>query len=288
MKKRFLTVFDCILLIISPVFSLLSSCQTDNPVIETRGVLDGRISSGGYPVAVLMESIGTDKDEVFFKDKLIMWAKVTIDDGENEVIMTGGPDSNLAPPYRYYTFDMKGEPGKTYTITAEYKDIYVKAAAVMQEPTPIKTIEINKIDGKDSLCSLVLSFISPENGPAFYYVTLRNNINDRQMPAFISAVQTSETGGTEYRLPLMRPKIKIDSLSYEPDFPIGSEWEISLNRINKEEYEFWKSYDESIMTSSSPFFNKGSSLRGNVEGGYGIWSVCGSDTRLVTIQPHSN
>ncbi len=261
----------------------LVACSPSEYPSVVYGVLDGRIGTDGFPLVVLTKSLSPDETDTPLNDKLIRWAKVTVSDGENEVVLTGGPSSAMFPPYRYYTYRMEGEPGKRYTVHAVGEGVDLKASAVMPRPTDIEAVVPSVLQDDKDKYSLVLKFKSPQDGPAYYYVTMRNDIEARTLPAFLGTIETGPDGGKEYSLSLMRPKIRIDSVDYEPYFLSGEVWEITLNRVDKEEYRYWRSYNDYLLTGSTPLVGSSENLKGNVEGGYGIWSVCGSSTTYITI-----
>lgn len=258
-------------------------CRPTEEPAPSLGVLDGRIGTGSFPVVVLTRSISTDDLGGSIYDKLIRWAKITISDGEKEVVLTGGPNSSMFPPYRYYTYDMVGDPGKTYTVHAEYEDIDIYASAKMPVPTPIESIDLVAVGNTGDKYSMTVNFLSPEDGPGYYYVTLRSDMRERSLPAFMGTVETRKEGGERYSIPVKKPKIRIDSVDYEPYFLSGEEWEVTLNRIDEDEFRFWNTYNSSLITGSSPFVGGDENLKGNVVGGYGIWSVCGSTEKIVRV-----
>ncbi len=118
------------------LFPLIAGCAVEeSPEVPVVPVIEGWIDSDGYPVVMFTASIIPDEAGVPLADKMLRWAKVTISDGENTVVMTGGPSDKYFPPFRYYTFDIKGKPGATYRIVADYKDLHAEAICTMPQPT---------------------------------------------------------------------------------------------------------------------------------------------------------
>ena len=74
-------------------------------------VVEGWIDEGGFPVVILSETVPISDiyaDVNTLNDRVIKWAKVSIDDGENEVILTGKNSPSYFPPYIYTTSRMRG------------------------------------------------------------------------------------------------------------------------------------------------------------------------------------
>lgn len=252
------------------------SAPLDLPVIE------GWIDSEGYPVVLFSKTL-MPTGSGNLADNIIKWGKVTISDGENTVVLTGGPSDDYFPPYRYYTQAMQGEAGKTYTITAEYKGYRASASSTLLPATPIEDISVNTVEGIDTVRALSLSFTSPEDCPAYYYVTIRDRSrHGRAYPASLGAIEAREPH-VRINLPLLMPKVGIDTLTYRPNFPIGRRYMVELCRIGRAEYDFWHTYEDLTMFGNTSLINSSVELTGNIIGGFGIWCARGVCRRVVTL-----
>lgn len=264
--------------------SLCVACveyETPQPVMP---VIEGWIDTDGYPVVQFTASIVPGKDEVNLKDKMIQWGKVTISNGDTTVIMTGGPSSKLFPPFRYYTYAFTGEPGRTYEIVAEYELLKARAVCTMPYPTQIKSIEFEPIEDNDTLRSATMTFIAPEDCPAYYGVTIQKvERGERPYPTMLGTI-AAFTPGEEIRLPILNPKNTLSGLDLDfvPQLLIGQEVVVSLCRLTPEVYNFWKEYDNVTLFGGSQFIGV-QSLKGNIEGGYGIWSARGTTSKYVKV-----
>lgn len=262
----------------------LTNCIDDSePASPVMPVIEGWIDSDGYPVVIFTSSIQPDENGTSLADKIIRWGKITISDGEQDVILTGGPSKEFFPPYRYFTFDMKGVPGRTYSITAEYENLYATASCTMPYPTEITSIEFTPIEDSDTLRAATLHFTSPTDCPAYYCLNIRDlTLRRRLLPSMMSTAETLSPG-EDISLPLYYPKNSIDTADYIPHFRVGSEIEVELCRVSKEVYDFWKDFDNMVMFGGSQFISGSTSLRGNINGGYGIWSARGSSRRFIQV-----
>lgn len=107
-------------------------------------VVEGWIESGKEPVVMLhyaynVKEEDEDKNatiENSFQRQLITLAKVTVSDGEQEVILTSEVNMKYMLPYIYTTTHMVGEPGKTYTITASRDGITETATTTIPPVSP--------------------------------------------------------------------------------------------------------------------------------------------------------
>ena len=112
------------LIVCLALVALVSGCNEEKTTLaEKRLVVEGWIDSGEFPVVKLTRTMPLGVDHKVDIDKLSdymeRWAKVTISDGERSEVMVGRYDKNYFPPFVYTSYEMRGEVGKTYTITVE-------------------------------------------------------------------------------------------------------------------------------------------------------------------------
>lgn len=263
----------------------LTACSDSEPAAPVLPVIEGWIDSDGYPVVQFTATFVPGHDEESLADKVLQFGKVTISDGETSVTMTGGPASDYFPPYRYYTYSMTGEPGRTYEIVAEHGKLRARAVCTMPWPTPIDEVLFEPIEGNDSLRAASLSFTAPEDCPAYYGVTVRKaERGQRPYPAMMGTAMATRPG-EKVTVPVFNPKNKLleSGTDFVPQLKIGQEIVVSLCRLTPEVYEFWKGYDEVTLFGGSQFVST-SSLKGNIEGGYGVWSAQGTSSVYVVVE----
>ncbi|MDE6716740.1 MAG: DUF4249 domain-containing protein [Muribaculaceae bacterium] len=285
MKKSFSGFILHGLSILLPLLYLLfipGSCGSDQPGAPRTAVIEGFFNSDGYPTVLFSSSI-SPSEEGSLRDALINWGRVTISDGRREVVLTGMADTRYLPPFRYTTTEMRGEPGKTYTVKADFRELSATASCRMPFPTPIDSLTFEAADA-DTLRATTLHFTSPADTPAFYYLSMRpQNTNTRESICMMGTIK-AERPGEHYSIAVLRPRVKIDSVTYLSQLIVGEKWTVSLNRVEKEVYEFWKSYDNMVLFSSSPFLNSSESLPSNIRGGYGIWSPQGTSSLDFSVE----
>lgn len=264
---------------------LLNGCESPEPPAERSLVLEAWINSEGTPVAILTESYRPEAPGAV-KDLLVRWGKVTISDGTDTVVMTGGMDDNYFPPYRYFTSRMWGKPGKEYTVTASYDGLEVTATARMLFPTPIDRIETSRIPGEDSVRSVRLDFTAPVDCPAYYYVTVRKmeeRLTSQPQIAVLSPT-VAESPGEQLSITVYNPKDILQDERYESNPKIGERWEINLCRVEKEIYDFWYAFDNFTLFGNTQFISGQGNITGNVKGGYGIFSAQAVSTQYLLIE----
>ncbi len=271
------------LILIGVLLLTVTGCNdSEEPETQSQPVIEAYISADGFPTVFFTTSVVPGLDGSI-QDNVVTAGRVSISDGEKEVVMTASKKSGYVPPFRYYTFDMRGEAGKTYTVTATYKGMKAVARCKMPVPTPIDSIVLTKTSN-DTLRAATLFFTAPEDTPAYYYLTMRSETNNGQpLPCMLGTIKVT-TPGEKVTMPVMRPRQKIDGEDYVSQLKVGEIVEIQLNRITEDVYDFWRAYDNMVDFSTSPFITSDQSLPGNVEGGLGIFSAQGQSTHLVEVK----
>lgn len=243
-------------------------------------VVEGSIESDGYIKVLLTSSIVPDAEGGTLDDCVIRWGKVTVSNGSSTVILTGGPDRRYLPPYIYYSYKMMGEPGKTYTLTAEYGGKTVTSVCTMPVPTPISRVE-SALTDTPGLCSLTIFFDSPDDCPAYYRVCTQLLGEDAHPYQGVLGIVEVTTPGIEVSVPAYRGKHFGNSEDFTPLWPEGAQVKVVLERVTREVYEFWSAYNNEMMFGGSQFVGSPGNLPGNVSGGLGVWSAAGVSSRVV-------
>ena len=141
MKIRHIIYIACLLL-------LCGCSDVKLPASEPVLVIDGWIENGKGPVVIVTTSVpardtlGNAED---LQKYVVTWTKVTVSDGEREVVLTGMMNDDYYPPYIYTTSYIKGEAGKTYTLKVEeYDGRSVTAVTTIPEPVALENIKVRR------------------------------------------------------------------------------------------------------------------------------------------------
>lgn len=265
--------------------ALLGGCdEGERKAAPQRLVVEGWFNSGSYPEVLLNLSMVPTDEEGSVAESIVRWGVVSISDGEREVILTGGPSDKYFPPYHYYTFDMEGVPGRTYTLKATYRGMTVTSTAEMPYPTPIGSLSSTPVEGNDTLRHLTLTFTAPEDTPAYYHLSARAHSRDgREYPCMIGAHEVLRPGA-EVSLPVYRGNRSTrQGENFDADFPEGETVTVTLARVSREVFLFWRAFDNASLVNGSVFVGVPGSLPSNITGGYGVWSPQGASTATLRL-----
>lgn len=267
-----------------PVLAAACTDSSSGPSSPAPLTIEGHIDSEGYVSVLLTSSIIPSDEGGPLADAVIRWGKVSLSDGETTVILTGGPDRNYVPPYRYFNHSMEGKPGRTYTITAEYEGRKATSTCTMPRPTPIDSLTAGRVEGNDTLRTVTVHFTAPDDCPAYYHLSTRAlGIDPRYYPAMLGCVIAS-TPGENISLPAYRGKHFSATTDFSPQWPEGCTAMVKLERVSEEVYRFWDAYNNMVLFGGSQFTETPESLPGNVSGGYGVWSAQGTDVMTIRLQ----
>lgn len=152
---------------------LASSCREDIELVgnDTQLVVEGWIEDGNFPIVLLTKSFAPNKDNLSENDLLkylIRWAKVTVSDGDESVVLTGKFDSRYFPPYIYTTTHLRGQAGKTYTLTVDYGEFQASAITTIPEQSGKCCFRVEKCNNSDTLYQIYADFTRTDDNQHYY------------------------------------------------------------------------------------------------------------------------
>lgn len=276
---------------ISLVLLFLSHSCTENKFIkaEPQIVVEGWIDAGGYPIVMLSQIVPVSEQEIGFnelQDYVIHWGKVTISDGEKEVVLTGKKSDDYFPPYIYTTNKIRGEAGKTYYLTAEYNNFYATAKTTIP---PIAEVEE--------------FIISCENEKYCINAVINDNPNESNYYKFFMKIAERDScyissnyaviDDKNYTFPCSIPIEQGRNLFYDKDVASYNITEkdslfIKFAQIDSVSYNLWNDYKNILELGQNSFSRYSTSIRSNISGGLGYWIGYGATEYLFKPYNHEN
>lgn len=267
---------------------LFSACNTEDMIsAPSQIVVEGWIDHNGFPVVILTKTIPIDKEYRDFstmEEYLIKWAKVTVSDGEQKVVLTGKVDNSYFPPYIYTTGRLRGKAGKRYSLTVEYDNFYAKAETSIPLPAKIDSFSVTPVVGKDSLFQLTACFEDPSETTDYYAFFVNQSNSYYRFTS--NSVLSDEGRDGPLRIPIFKPTDMFaeDPDDYTPYYEEGECAQVKFVRMDSVGYEFWKSFEETRSLSRNPFFQVTENMKSNIEGGLGYWIGYGASFYAVPIK----
>ena len=273
-------------------FCCLLSCNQENDIdltpYDPKIVVEGSIEEGGYSSVLLSisASMTGPKDTLSLLNNVIRSAKVIVSDGTNSEILSLHTNDNKIPPYEYRGSQLKGETGKDYTLTIEYRGEKITATTYIPEPVAIDAVWFKKDHPNDTTGYISISF---KNTTTDYYQISTRVVSKEKVftPCLYGNLDSRLYRPNEQvSIQINKGPVLFPETTYRTDFNVSYPVWVKLSTVPKETYKFWTSYQNEILNTQNPIFPANTSLISNIKGGIGIWSGYGS--KVQYFDPQSN
>ena len=279
--------------IVSYLLSLLAfcimACDDGDITIDTPQslVVEGWIENGEFPVVIVTKTLPVTTEYQSMNDLsdyLVRWAKVTVSDGEKSVVLTGMYDESYYPPYVYTTSYLRGEAGKTYTLTVEYEDKTLTSSTTIPATLPVVDhYQIEKCQGAEDQYQIKACFHdNPQEKDYYLFFTKIGMESNHYLASYLGAVNDDMIGDyVEY--PVYRGQ-RYDNTEYTPYFEAGEVVSVKMAKVDQSTFLFWDQYTKSQSLNSNMFLSTSTSLPNNIKGGMGYWSGFASVISYLEIK----
>ena len=275
-----------ILYLISCLFCL--ACDDDFKLESGESsqlVVEGWIEDGGFPVVILTKSLPVSiqrQEWNDLSDYLIRWAKVTVTDGKDSVVLTGKYDNGYFPPFIYTTGHMRGESGKKYYLTVDYRDYHATAETSIPDSPDSCSFRVVRCEDVDSLFRIMATV---KDNPAIknYYVfftrvgTSMKQFQIAYLGSFDDSVLEESTVIPVYR------GHNLNIHKYSPYFNVHDTVTVKFAQIDEKSFQIWDSYTKTLSNSHNMFFSTSTDVKTNIKGGIGYWCGIAAITRPIVI-----
>ena len=268
---------------------LLAACSHEpdyNEPGEPCLTVEGWIEDGGFPVVILTRSLPVSSDFQYIDSlagHIVRWARVTVSDGTDSVVLTGKYDDRYFPPYIYTTGRLRGKAGKTYTLTVEYRDLRATATTTIPRRPMGCDFRVERCDNADSLYQIRARLADFPDEKNYYQFFVRVGTRTRQYLACYLGSIDDEVLLPETELPVYRCH-QLGEKAYTPYFFIDDTVSVKLAQIDQASYRYWDSYTKGLSLSANMFLSTGADIVSNITGGYGYWCGYGAITDHIVIR----
>lgn len=266
--------FFCLVMLIT-----LFACDEDSVIQNDESsqiIVEGWIDDGEFPVVILTRSLPVstqyrNKEEL--NNYLIRWAKVSVSNGTDTVILTGKYDEGYFPPYIYTTSRMRGEAGKQYTLTVEYRNYHATAKTSIPKTSTNCTFKVEKIVLNEKMVFQIKMKLKDNKREKNYYqlfTCLGSTSKQYQaccLGSFDDILLDSITEMTIYR------GHKLTLEEYHPYFSFTDTVSIKVAQVDELSFRILDSYVKTLSLSGNMFLSTFTDMESNIDGGYGYW--CG-------------
>ena len=275
-----------LILLTSLVFALIGCSGVVLPSDRPEIVVEGWIEDGGFPVVIVTQSVPVNTEYQSIddlQDYLIRWAKVSISDGEEEVVLVGGLDEDYFPPYIYTTSRMRGVAGKKYTLKVEYSGRIETAETTIPEPVPLQYVKVVKKEEGYGIVAGVKD--APGTRNYYRFFSMLEGVDSTYVPSFLGLMDDSVMTDDIYEISVNLAfvsnfaTIEHSPMSYLEDDVVR----IRFSSMDEASYNYWSDYDDVTTLSTNPFFPVNKKIRSNFSSGMGYWAGYGSSYYRISI-----
>jgi hypothetical protein len=268
------------------------SCNDDMylnmQIPDDKIVIDGWIEDGQYAKVLLTRNSPyfSSIDSASLRNLVLTKAKVSLTDGEKEEILILRKNENYFPPYIFEGNEIKGDTGKTYTLTAEYGGKTAWGSTTIPVKVPLDTLYFQLEQNYDSLGTIYLEFTDPPEHKDYYRIlTKRKGKDIRYYSMMVKGLDDDLFSGQKFGFSISRSPESIVSSHGNEYFKLGDTVSIKFCTIDKAHYEFWNSFQDEVLNASNPFASSLSTIKSNIRGtGLGVWGGYGVSLYTIIIK----
>lgn len=280
--RLFRFLFTAAIVLLSLLFS---ACIDEVSPEPRRLVVEGWIESGEYPVVIVSYTVPVSKQRIpidSLSKYVERWARVEVSDGEHTVVLTGRADRTRPQGYLYTTTDLRGVPGREYTLRVEAGAFQATAHTTIPYPCAFEQLTARPVTAAGDLFTLEGVLRDTVNHTAYYKLFAATyGIDEYAKPAYLGNFTNEDFLLREATITINPPQDQI--LDYTPYFKAQSVVRVKLARMDSTAYSFWHSLEQNAELGRNPLFPYTENLKGNVAGAEGYWIGYGITTRTALI-----
>ncbi|MFA9389171.1 MAG: hypothetical protein ACERKD_05165 [Prolixibacteraceae bacterium] len=267
------------------------SCQPDLEYsihgYTEKIIVEGSIANGEFPRVYLSLNVPLwlEVDSATILDKVIRTAKVTVSDGEHTEILTSRWDREHFPPYVYRGTELKGETGKTYSLTVEHSGYTIRAQTTIPAAPVVRGFNILTVENSDSLRILsTIVDIDSASGNGYRFYSKKQQDGFFVETPIVYNDQLSLYGEQEFMIS-PKPKAQFPSFDEGSYFMTGDSVFVKVCTIDSTTTNFFNSFSIDNFPGKDFFLGEHETLNSNITlPGFGIWYGYGVKNYLVVIE----
>ena len=274
-----------IIYVMSVLILIVGCSDVELPSSQPEIVVEGWIEEGGFPVVIVTTSVPVNteyQDWDILEEHLIRWAKVSVSDGEREVVLTGKVDKDYFPPYVYTTARMRGESGKKYSLKVEYSGRVETAETTSPAKVPLKYVKVVK---KEDGYGIVAGMDNRQTKDYYRFFSRVQDVDSTYMPSFLGLIDDSVLSDGINEISV-NSSFNADWVTMDRPATHFLEDDVvylRLSTMDEAAFNYWVDYDDIISLSNNPFFPVSKKIRSNISSGMGYWAGYGSSYYKVSI-----
>lgn len=281
MKAKKHTLRFHLSLLMTVAMGLLAACADNDVYPAPKLVVEGWIDEGEFPVVILTKTAIVTREENSIDsltNNIVRWARVTISDGQTTETLIGRQDTCYFPPFVYTSFNMRGEAGKTYHLTVDYRGQHAEATTTIPPAIDVDSIKVLPVPNTTDRFQLQAWMHNDTPNRQYLHLFTHQGLQRRQWLSAIETVSLKLEPDERHTFTIYRGFNVVNSNVHIPDFGIGEEVSVKVATMDSVSYRFWSDLDDMVVGSRTPFVIAHRNARSNVDGALGYW--CGYGCRF--------
>ncbi len=251
-------------------------------------VIDGWIENGQYAKVLLTRNAPyfSSLDSASLRELVLTRASVILTEGERSEYLTLRRNDDYFSPFIYEGNEIKGETGKTYTLTATYGGRSASGETTIPPEVSLDTLFFELNEDSDSLGTIYIEFTDPPGTRNYYRILSQITGEDRRFySSMVMGLSDEMFGGQKFGFSLFRGRETYLSAMKNEYFSLGDTVNIKFCSIDQAHYEFWNSFQDEILNTGNPFASSLSVIKSNIRGdGLGVWGGYGVKYYTIIIK----
>ena len=272
------------------LLAITTACNgEDFDVSSEEIVVEGWITEGGHPIVFVTSTLPITSEEQKLDDLtqyVAQWARVgvTTEDGVT-TYLTGTYNPDFFPPYYFTTAAIRGEAGKRYHLTIDWRNHHAEGTTFIPVSVPIDEIWSGPCSDSDTLRQLFIRF---HDDPATrdYYLLFSRREGEPMNAQFcmFGLIDDITFPQSELTVSVRRSGLITEYETYTPYYAVGNDVEVSLLHVDSTTSAYWRGFADTKELGASFLFNVTTPLDGNITGGHGIWYGCGIGRKEIKVE----
>lgn len=281
---------SCLLSVLLLLLAALSSCSSNGDYSlssESRLVVEASIEAGEFPVVMLTRTVPVSSEYQDLSDlsKYVeRWARVSISDGEQEVVLVGRIDRSYTPAFVYTTSQMRGVAGRRYTIRIHCTDGFETEAVteIPMEEAVVDRFSAERTADSDTLYQVYAHIDTLRTTARYLRLSEQHELGKLGLLPSMFGIFSREMI-SQGRVSVNRGRSNLFT-GYTPFFSLNDTIVVRISAISEEQYDYWRGFEDMIALSRNPLFPVTDNLPGNLPGCAGYWFGAVSNYYLVPVR----
>jgi hypothetical protein len=266
------------------------SCQKEEYAFDegkSQIVVEGWIDEGDVARVILSRSSPLSEmiDSSNFLKYAIRSAMLIVSDDTGSDTLRLTSAAQHIPPFLYVGEKIIGKAGGKYHLSIKHLGQTITAETVIPPSVPINKVRYTRQNPADTIGNLTVEFTHPAGQQNYYQIaTLLDGFDKTFIPCLYGNYNSRNFVSPEVSIQVTRGITIFPVTNFDACFKDGDHIHVRLRTMSKEGFDFWNVWQYELVNAQNAIFPANRSLKGNINGGVGIWCGYGQHTVRITAR----